>query len=325
MNSVGFESLQEDVIRTNLCTACGTCIGVCPKGSLEFDVDMEEPVLTGDCNGCGICYAACPGADIPLPQLDRFLFSRERRVDSELLGIFTNLRKGYATDSSIRKNATSGGCTTALLVYALEKGLIDGAIVAGTDPKCPWRPTPILATTKAEVLAASQSKYALVPNNILLQEVERRNLNKVCVVGLPCHIEGIRKMQMSGKSNKLASRIKYTIGLLCAMNRSYKATEHVIKSTTNKPLNSIAKYEYRGGPESQDCVITFRDGSTEIVPKTIILETMDIIPRDRCKECWDFSSELADISVGDIFLPMPMVRLPKYTSMITRTEAGKWR
>jgi len=323
MSLKGFNQLQEDVISTDLCTACGTCVGVCPKDSLEFDLAREEPVLTGECDSCGICYAACPGADIPLPQLDRMLFSRERRVDDELLGICSGWRKGYATDTQIRKNAASGGCTTALLVYALEKGIIDGAIVAGTDPECPWHPEPVLATTKEEMLAATQSKYALVPNNTLLREVERRGLNKLCIVGLPCHIEGIRKMQMYGKPKKLISHIKFTIGLFCGGNKSYKATEHVIESILEIPLDSIAKYEYRGGPESQDRMMTFRDGKTEIIPREKTAKSAGIMPRDRCKGCWDFSSELADVSVGDIFLPLRLVRLPNYTSLITRTEAGE--
>jgi len=323
MSLKGFNKLQDDVISTGLCTACGTCVGVCPKDCLEFDLAQEAPVLTDECDSCGICYAACPGADIPLPQLDMMLFARERHVDDEPLGICLGWRKGYATDTQIRKNATSGGCTTALLVYALEKGIIDGAIVTGTDPKCPWRPEPVLATTKEEVLAAAQSKYALVPNNTLLREVERRGLNKLGIVGLPCHIEGIRKMQMYGKPKKLISRIKFTIGLFCAGNRSYKATEHVIESILGIPLDSIVKYEYRGGPESQDRMITFRDGKTEIIPKEITPYAVGIMPRDRCKECWDFSSELADVSVGDIFLPQRLGRLPNYTCMITRTEAGE--
>ena len=108
MSLTGFHKLQEDVISTGLCTACGTCVGVCPTGILEFNIAREEPVLTGECDSCGICYAACPGADIPLPQLDRMLFSRERPLDDEPLGICSGWRKGYATDAQIRKSAASG-------------------------------------------------------------------------------------------------------------------------------------------------------------------------------------------------------------------------
>ncbi|MFC1990224.1 coenzyme F420 hydrogenase/dehydrogenase beta subunit N-terminal domain-containing protein [Chloroflexota bacterium] len=203
MSFTGFNKLQEDVIGPGLCTACGTCVGVCPRGSLEFDFTREEPLLTGECKPCGICYAVCPGKDIPLPKLDRMLFSRERRVDKEPLGICSRWLRGYATDTEVRQTAASGGCTSALLIYALEKGIIDGAIVVGMNLKYPWRTEPRLATTREEVLAAAQSKYALVPSNFLLNEVERKGLNRLGIVGLPCHIHGIRKMQMYGKPQKI--------------------------------------------------------------------------------------------------------------------------
>ncbi|MFC1874178.1 Coenzyme F420 hydrogenase/dehydrogenase, beta subunit C-terminal domain [Chloroflexota bacterium] len=322
MNSTGFNKLQEDVIEAGLCTACGTCVGVCPKNSLEFDFALEEPVLTGECKPCGICYAICPGKDIPLPELDRMLFSRERRVDKELLGICSRWQKGYATDPEVRQSAASGGCTSALLIYALEKGLIDGAIVVGMNLQYPWRTEPRLVTTRDEVLAAAQSKYALVPSNILINEAEHRGLNRLAIVGLPCHIHGIRKMQMYGKPKKLISRIKFIIGLFCGTNRSYRATELSIAMGAGIPLESIAKLEYRGGPESQDRIITTRDGKTFIVPKKVVFESMAQIRRYRCEWCWDFSAELADISVGDIFLPVENIRLPKVTSVITRTESG---
>ena len=110
----GFAELEEDVIGTGLCTVCGTCVGVCPKNSLEFDYENDRPRLTGECDACGICYAVCPGADVPLPRLDRMLHGRERRVEDEPLGICSGWRKGYAADPQVRQNATSGGCTTAL-------------------------------------------------------------------------------------------------------------------------------------------------------------------------------------------------------------------
>ena len=120
----------------------------------------------------------------------------------------------------------------------------------------------------------------------------------------------------------MISRIKFTIGLFCGGNKSYKAIDYFIESILKIPLASIARYEYRGGPESQDSVITFRDGKTEIIPGEKTDKSWGILPRDRCNACWDFSAELADVSVGDIFLPRQLARLTKYTSLISRTLYG---
>ena len=46
-----FEMLQKEVIQRGLCTACGTCAGVCPAGAVGWvDIDGEPlPELTGTC------------------------------------------------------------------------------------------------------------------------------------------------------------------------------------------------------------------------------------------------------------------------------------
>jgi len=180
----------------------------------------------------------------------------------------------------------------------------------------------VLATSREELLSATQSKYAVAPVNIVLKEAERRRIDRLCIVGLPCHIAGIRKMSLHGKPKNLINRIKFAIGLFCANNRSHKVTEHILQSVMGIPLNSVAQFEYRGGPDSQSRVVTFRDGTKQLIPREAILETANLMVRNRCLGCWDFSSELADVSVGDIFLPSKTVRLPHYSAIITRTEAG---
>jgi heterodisulfide reductase subunit A len=49
------------VIDVRLCTACKTCVGMCPYGAVSFSEESKlaavNPVL---CQGCGTCAAACP-------------------------------------------------------------------------------------------------------------------------------------------------------------------------------------------------------------------------------------------------------------------------
>ena len=225
----GFDKLQSEVIATGLCTDCGMCAGVCPRGSITMDYDIEEPALTGECHPrCQVCYLSCAGKDIPVPSMERMVFGRERDPSRELLGICREFRKGQSTDEAVRIAGATGGLISGLLIYALEAGLIDAAVVVGMRKDQPWRAAPMLATTKEEVMSAGQSKLQMVPANSILGEALRRGFRKLAVVGLPCHVHSLRKMQLAGNDKKLARSMRYVIGLLCGGNWTHKATEHVI-------------------------------------------------------------------------------------------------
>jgi coenzyme F420 hydrogenase subunit beta len=223
----------------------------------------------------------------------------------------------------VRRIAASGGCASALLVYGLETGIIDGAIVAGMSEKHPWRAEPRLATTKTEVLEAAQSKYTVVPNNAMLSEAKRKGIMKLGIVGLPCHIHGIRKIQMHRRPKEVSTQIKFAIGIFCGSNWSYRATEYSIAKSTGIPLRSIKKFEYRAGPESLDTQITLRDEKTIIIPREARASVMRRMQRDRCTMCLDFAAEIADVSLGDIFLPVGSVILPNLSAIIVRTKHGE--
>ena len=127
-------------------------------------------------------------------------------------------------------------------------------------------------------------------------------------------------MQLYGRPQKVLSQVKFAIGIFCGLNSSYKATEYLISKYTGVPLDRIKKFEYRGGPESQDKRVTTRGGKIKIIPR----EARATMWRGRCMLCWDFSAELADVSLGDIFLPAGFrAKLPGFSAILTRTKEGE--
>ncbi len=44
---------------------------------------------------------------------------------------------------------------------------------------------------------------------------------------------------------------------------------------------------------------------------------------DRCRMCCDYTGELADVSLGDIFDPLQNRRVPQWNSLIVRTEKAQ--
>lgn len=321
MKKKRFFNLSQRVIKKGLCTGCGTCVGVCPAKAIEFDLDLEEPVLKGSCKPCGLCYATCPGADIPLLRLEKKFFGESRTQKNEILGVSKSFVKGFAGDPEIRQLGASGGITTALLVHALDVGMIDGAIVTAMDARRPWRVRPVIARTKAELMDAAKSKYAISPNNRVLREVETGD--RLAVVGLPCHVHGLRKLQAQKRLSNLCEKIVFILGLFCGSNVSYHATEHMIQEYSDINLGEIERFEYRGGTDSQDVKIFTRDKREITLTTAQRQRIFHSMTKDRCRMCCDWAAELSDLSLCDIFDPQGVSRkVSHWNGVIVRTERG---
>lgn len=86
-HQLGFKELKNLVIERGLCHACGTCIGACLQQCLTFSYGEDDEAMVVEqtpCASCGVCIKVCPGADIPMPDLERFLFDRSRMRDKDL-------------------------------------------------------------------------------------------------------------------------------------------------------------------------------------------------------------------------------------------------
>ena len=150
------------VVDGGLCTGCGTCVSLCPLSAIGLIKDNSRGIYIprvdqAICNQCGICFQVCPGHSVDFDQLNMSIFGK--KPENTVLGHFINCYTGYATDFDIRYNAASGGLVSAMLIYALEKGLIDGALVTGMSKINPLEPEPFIARTREEVISASKSKY----------------------------------------------------------------------------------------------------------------------------------------------------------------------
>ncbi|RLC89681.1 MAG: coenzyme F420 hydrogenase, partial [Chloroflexi bacterium] len=72
-----------------------------------------------------------------------------------LIGCYRRLFVGYSLVPDIRRRGASGGIITQTLIYLLEKGQIDGAVVLCQGRPKPWRAEPIIARSVDEIVAAS--------------------------------------------------------------------------------------------------------------------------------------------------------------------------
>ena len=215
-----WQRLQAEVIHSGLCTHCGTCAGL-SQGALTMQPTargpLPQPVHPGPVTLPELAYAACPGKGADYPALNRRFFGTEPA--SWLIGHTRRLAIGYAADPATRRAGASGGVITATLLYLLEHGRIDGAVVVRQGSPRPWQAEPILATSAAEIRAAAQSVYTPVPVNAILPRLEQFE-GVLAYVGLPDQVASLRMLQAAGPSRSVQSA-------LCA--RPLCRHEHVLR------------------------------------------------------------------------------------------------
>jgi coenzyme F420 hydrogenase subunit beta len=288
-----------------------------------FDGKQEIPILAGECNECGLCLDVCPGKDIPIPNLEQHIFGRVRNEQEIYLGVWQRLNIGQACDAQIRKNGSGGGLVTALLCHAFERKEIDGAVVTIMDPDTPWLAKPKLADSARSIFNAAQSKYMVVPVNKILDQIIERNLRRVAVVGLPCHIHGLRKMSLHPALENLSNRIAMMIGIFCGANFSGRVIEHFITEVFGVDLDQIDSFQFRGGIDNREIILATKDNrqiKTEHANRIYLLAGHK---KERCLMCADLYNDLADISVGDVFTYESHRAVSNVSSIIVRTEKGE--
>ncbi|WP_342677537.1 coenzyme F420 hydrogenase subunit beta [Methanofollis sp. UBA420] len=227
-----------------------------------------------------------------------------------VLGNYKTCVAARSTDKEILKGAQDGGIVTQLFAYALEEGIIDGAIVAGPSDE-PWKPEPMVATTRAELLAARGTKYNLSPNLSLLKEATRSyGLDKVGIVGTPCQMQAVRKAQLYPIGMRdVPDKIALAIGIFCMENFPYQSIEAIVEDHCNQKLESVTKMDIGKG---KFWAYTER-GAVSQIP----LKVTHKYEQPGCHVCLDYVSNLADVSTGSVGTP------DGWSTVFVRTKNGE--
>ena len=132
-------------------------------------------------------------------------------------------------------------------------------------------------------------------------------MDRVAMVGTPCQIHTVRKMQALGIIP--SDVIKYCFGLFCMENFSFDDIQlkHLEKQY-GFDLPQVLKVNVK-----EDFFIYLRDGRVIHIP----FAEIDSIARPACLVCPDFSAEFSDLSFGGLGSP------EGYTTVLIRSEKGK--
>jgi len=208
---------------------------------------------------------------------------------------------------------------TGLLLSLLDKGHIDGAIVA--KKAGPFKREPWLALTRDDLLAAagfhfdtshgmerfSQVYSTYSPSVTQLEQVAKKHLTRVAMVGTPCQVNTLRRMEVMGVVP--TESIKYYFGLFCAGNFMFGEPER-------RQLEKLGNFKW---PEvrkinlKEELMVHLHSGEVRYIP----LDKLDFMKRHACNFCSDYAAEFADLSFGGIGAE------EGWTTVITRSQVGE--
>jgi len=220
----------------------------------------------------------------------------------------------------VRAGATAGGTVSEVLRYLLDERVVDGVAVTRLD--CSGgRPRPVtwIATDVADLERLHGSIYMTAPVNTILRTIRRADPNKrFAVVALGCHTEGLRAAQR--RLTWVRKRIPLVIGLFCGHGVSPLGTQHLLRRLHVSPEH-VREIAYRHGPmPGRFRVVTKHDRRVEM-PMKEYGYMLSAYGNGRCWTCVDPLCELADMSIGDAWLPELRGR-GDWNITIVRTAAG---
>lgn len=307
----------QSIVDDKLCMGCGICQDSCPKKCITIEhgkTSVCPIVYQNDCIDCGLCLMSCPGKGLKLKEEGQSLFSAKH---NRYVGAYLKSYTGWSMDKNIRFHSASGGVVTQFLIYLLDKGLIDGAIVVGVSANNKMLSKAFVAKTKEEILHAKSSKYVTTSVEGVMSDIKAHPGRYVCV-GLPCHIQAYR---LFAKTHKFArERIIGYFAIYCSLNKidlsadyySYRYKFH---------YSNIKRFAYRDDGCMGYMKFEGYDGNVKKIPYVHFwLGSHSFFINKRCLVCNDHFGELADISFGDVNIPPYNEDKVGINSIVSRSE-----
>jgi len=278
----------------------------------EFNPAVDETL----CVNCGICLSICPGIYI-----DPFYYKSKLPLVDVLAGSYLRCYTAHCKDPTIRKNSTSGGLITAVIVELIKNKEFDSAFILNFTA---FNNQPVRLNSTSDVntiIGAAKSKY--LPSSVfnIVKALMEENSKRHIITALPCQVLGIKKfMQDFGiPDNRLL-----ILGLFCDLNLNFNFIEFLEKryAKKNERLGAI---DYRNKEKSGwpgDMKLEFSSGRAVHIDRTKRMQAKKYFQLKRCLCCVDKLNRLADIAFGDCYIQGEEDPKGK-SSVIIRSVKGK--
>lgn len=310
------------IMKSDLCTRCGSCVGL-SDGKIVFTdregeyrpLVLQEP----DEPHAARLLHACPGAEFNFPDYREHFYPDSKNFHL-YLGPVNSISIGYSLDPEIRLKGASGGILSSILIWLLKSGKIDGAVVTGMSKEQPWLTKSYIATTPDEILAAAQSKYIITSVNEILPQI-RDFKGILAYTGLPPQIQSIRKLQLAGDPS--VKNIEYILGPFYGNTLHFSSVRSFLRSYKIKDYYNITNLYFRYGEWPGNMRVEMNDGRIVQLPKFHANYLIPFHILTNSLLCADLSNEFTDISGGDAWAPVYEERGKGFSMVIARNAKGE--
>jgi coenzyme F420 hydrogenase subunit beta len=214
----------------------------------------------------------------------------------EHLGVYSDV---FSAKSDVM--GQNGGVVTGLLQKGLREGLFDNAIVAKRING--YMAEAVVANDTESALQSKGTTYVKVNVSKKLRELLGQGKKRIAVVCTPCEVKAVRKIQQTiGRDTKII-----VIGLFCF--QAFNPTR--LKEELSKQGIDLEKAEKT---EISRGIFTATVNGQQA---TCRVKDIDAASEVFCRFCDDFTSRLADVSVGSAGSRQG------YSTVIVRSPAGE--
>lgn len=298
------------IVKSGLCTGCGACVALNPDGiKMKWSDDgFLVPQLTSDYSPRGeekVCpFNPHPDDSVRTEDELSKEFQGDLAKSAPRIGRLVDTYVGYSKD--YRLTSSSGGLATYFSESLLRGGYVDAVASVHPSDDQEDRFEFAFTTDPEKVVRASETKYFPVTYAEVLQRI-RNYEGRVAITGVGCFIKSIRLLQHYDPIFR--EKIVFTIGIICGGLKSVFFSDYLADKAGSHTGYLSPRFRVKDpGLSANDYSYQCIDEGTEDL-KTIRMRSVGdmwgsgYFKSLACDVCDDVTTELADVSLGDAWLP----------------------